>query len=75
MTERQSLEEALDRLEEITRSLEGGEIELDRSLDLYEEGVRLVRLAEEAIREAETRIERLNSDGTVSELKGAGLTT
>lgn len=75
MTERQSLEEALDRLEEITRSLEGGEIELDRSLDLYEEGVRLVRLAEEAIREAETRIERLNSDGTVSELKGMGLNT
>ncbi len=69
MTERQSLEEALNRLEEITRSLEGGEIELDRSLDLYEEGVRLVRLAEEAIRDAETRIERLNSDGTVSELK------
>jgi exodeoxyribonuclease VII small subunit len=72
MTERQSLEEALDRLEEITRSLEAGDIELDRSLDLYEEGVRLVRLAEEAIRDAEMRIERINTDGTVSELKGAG---
>jgi exodeoxyribonuclease VII small subunit len=70
MPDRQTLEEALDRLEEITRSLEGGDIELDRSLALYEEGVRLVRLAEESIREAELRIGRLNADGTVSEMKG-----
>jgi exodeoxyribonuclease VII small subunit len=74
MAERQTLEEAFDRLEEITRSLEGGEIELDRSLALYEEGIRLVRLAEEAIREAETRIERLNEDGGLTELKRVGPT-
>ncbi|MEX2569934.1 MAG: exodeoxyribonuclease VII small subunit [Gemmatimonadota bacterium] len=66
MEERESLEEALDRLEQITRSLEGGEIELDHSLSLYEEGIRLVRLAEEAIRAAEMRIERLNADGSVT---------
>lgn len=64
-TDRLSLEEALERLEEITRSLEGGEIELDESLSLYEEGIRLVRLAEEAIRVAELRIERLHEDGSV----------
>lgn len=69
--DRKTLEEALDRLEEITRALEGGDIELDRSLALYEEGVRLVRLAEEAIRNAELRIERLNPDGTVTEIDGA----
>jgi len=62
----QSLEGALDRLEEITRSLEGGDIELHRSLALYEEGVRLVRLAEEVIRSAELRIERIaESEGMV----------
>lgn len=65
-----SLEEALERLDEITRSLEGGEIELDRSLALYEEGIRLVRLAEEVIRSAELRIERLNPDGSVSAIEG-----
>ncbi len=66
MMERQSLEEALDRLEQIARSLEGGEIELEQSLAMYEEGIRLVRLAEEAIRSAELRIERLEEDGSVT---------
>ena len=66
MTDRKTLEESLARLEQITRSLEGGEIELEQSLALYEEGVRLVRLAEESIRAAEMQIERLNIDGSVS---------
>jgi exodeoxyribonuclease VII small subunit len=68
--EEPTLEEALQRLEQITRSLEAGEIELDESLSLYEEGIRLVRLAEEAVRSAEMRIERLNSDGSVSRMEG-----
>ena len=68
-SDRETLEEALDRLEQIARSLEAGEIELEQSLELYEEGVRLVRLAEEAIREAELRIERLNADGSVTPLR------
>lgn len=66
MEDRRTLEEALDRLEEITRSLEAGEIELEQSLALYEEGVRMVRLAEETVRTAELRIERLHPDGTAS---------
>ena len=64
--ERESFEEALDRLEQITRSLEGGDIELDQSLALYEEGIRLLRLAEGVIRDAEMRIERLHEDGSTS---------
>lgn len=67
-SERQSLEEALDRLEQITRSLEGGEIELDNALALYEEGIRLLRLAEGVIREAEVRIEKLHEDGSTSRI-------
>lgn len=70
--ERVTLEEALHRLEAITRSLEAGEIELDQSLALYEEGIRLIRLAEESIRSAELRIERLNLDGSTSRLDVPG---
>ena len=72
MTEEpRTLEEALDRLEQITRSLEAGEIELDESLTLYEEGIRLLRLAEEAIRNAETRIDRLHADGSLGPMNAA----
>jgi exodeoxyribonuclease VII small subunit len=70
MPKEPTLEFALDRLEQITRSLEGGEIELDKSLSLYEEGIRLVRVAEEAIRAAELRIERLHADGSATRLEG-----
>jgi exodeoxyribonuclease VII small subunit len=66
--ERESFEEALDRLEQITRALEGGDIELDQSLSLYEEGIRLLRLAEDVIRDAEMRIERLHEDGSTSRI-------
>jgi exodeoxyribonuclease VII small subunit len=72
MTESVSLEDALDRLDQITRSLEGGEIELEESLALYEEGVRLVRVAEASIRDAELRIERLNADGSMTRIRVPG---
>lgn len=68
MHESATLEEALDRIEQITRSLEAGDTELEDSLALYEEGVRLIRRAEEAIRKAELRIEQLHANGTTSAL-------
>ena len=39
-----TFEEAMERLEEITRILESGSEGLDQSLKLYEEGVSLIRL-------------------------------
>lgn len=68
MHESATLEEALERIEQITRSLEAGDTELEDSLALYEEGVRLIRRAEEAIRKAEVRIEQLHADGTTGAL-------
>jgi exodeoxyribonuclease VII small subunit len=56
-----TLEQAMERLEEIARQLEGGELELTDSLGLYEEGVRLLRRCEELLTAAETRIERLRA--------------
>lgn len=54
-----SLETRLQRLEEIVRSLEGDELELERALALFEEGVEHVRGAEETLRTAELRVEEL----------------
>jgi exodeoxyribonuclease VII small subunit len=64
-----TLEAALDRLEQITRALENGELELQESLELYEEGISLVRAAEAVIRDAELRIEALRDDGSTEFLE------
>src|SRR5262245_7969371 len=53
------LEQALARLEAIVRELEAGNIDLDRSLALFEEGVVLSRQAAKRLNEAEAKITKL----------------
>jgi len=58
-----SLEARLRRLEEIVGQLETEELELDRALALFEEGVVHVREAEKALSGAELRVEELLGEG------------
>ncbi len=58
-----SLEARLRRLEEIVGQLEVEELELDRALALFEEGVVHVREAEKALAGAELRVEELLGEG------------
>ena len=55
----QSLETRLQRLEEIVRSLETSDLDLERALALFEEGVGHARSAEEILSNAELRVEEL----------------
>jgi exodeoxyribonuclease VII small subunit len=55
----QSFETALSRLSDIVDRLEGGELPLEESLKLFEEGVRLARTAESRLDTAEKRVEEL----------------
>ena len=52
-------ESALERLESLVEQLDTGELELEESLERFEEGVRLVRLCSERLRSAEIRIQQL----------------
>jgi exodeoxyribonuclease VII small subunit len=58
-----SFEAALQKLEQIVQRLEKGELALEESLVLYEEGVRLSRLCHAKLEEAEGKIELLLKDG------------
>ena len=60
-----TFEEALARLETIVRELEEADLPLERSLTVFEEGVRLSRLLHERLNEAERKVEILmkNEDG------------
>lgn len=57
-----TFEAALKRLEEIVQSLEKGDLALDESLKLYEEGIKLSRLCHAKLEEAEGKIALLLKD-------------
>jgi exodeoxyribonuclease VII small subunit len=59
-----TFEAALDRLNEIVARIEGESLELDESLALFEEGVRLLRFAEGVLTGADERIRQLLDDGS-----------
>lgn len=54
-----SFEASAERLTEIVRQLEGGDIALEASLKLFEEGVTVARAAQERLEQAERRVEEL----------------
>jgi exodeoxyribonuclease VII small subunit len=54
-----TLEQRLDRLDEIVRSLEREDLELEAAMKLFEEGISHLRHAQELLNNAELRIERL----------------
>ncbi len=58
----QNFESSLVALEKIVRELERGDLSLEKSLDLFEQGVRLSRECQERLNEAERRIEILLRD-------------
>lgn len=63
-----SFEEALERLEEIVELLESGENPLEKSLDLFEEGVSLVKLCNKKLESVENSIKVLvNNSGELEE--------
>lgn len=67
--EEPGLERRLERLEEIVGALEADDVELERALTLFEEGIRHVRAAEKALSEAELRVEELLGEGGEAELR------
>ena len=63
-TEEQSrtFEASLEALERIVQQLEGGDLPLEKSLELFEQGIRLSRECQERLSQAERRIEILLRD-------------
>ena len=57
-----SFESSLEELERIVRELEHGELPLERSLELFEQGVKLSRECQDRLNQAERRIEILMRD-------------
>ncbi|MEM1159720.1 MAG: exodeoxyribonuclease VII small subunit [Pseudomonadota bacterium] len=58
-----SFEEALAALEDVVRNLEGGQVPLDKSIDLYERGQSLRKHCEDRLKAAELRVEKIVASG------------
>ena len=57
-----SFEASLEALEQIVQQLESGDLPLEKSLELFEQGIRLSRECQERLSQAERRIEVLLRD-------------
>ncbi len=63
---KQNFEEAMTRLEKITRELEEGELSLEQSLKKFDEGVRLAEFCDKTLNEAEKKVDiLLQRDGEI----------
>lgn len=69
-----TFEEAMARLEEIVRALDGGAAGLDDSLGLFEEGIALVKLCNAKLEGAEQKVKLLSKgdDGNLVETEFSG---
>ena len=56
---KEKFEEALERLEDIVRKMEAGDMTLEESLKAFEEGIKLARLCSRRLDDAERRVEIL----------------
>ena len=59
MAEKMKFEEKLKRLDEIVDTMSNKSLPLEDSLALYEEGNKIIKDLEEALKEAENKIEKI----------------
>lgn len=62
-------EEAILKLEEVVRLLEGGTLSLDESIEKYEEALKYVKVCNETLEKAEQKVKILTEgkDGVISD--------
>ncbi len=64
-----NFEDSVKRLDEIVRHLESGDLSLDESLTMFEEGTELIRNCSAILDDAEQKVVLLRTgrDGTITE--------
>jgi exodeoxyribonuclease VII small subunit len=64
---KERFEEAFKKLEAIVNKMEGGDLSLDESLKLFEEGMRLSKLCSQKLTEVQKKVELLtkSEDGSL----------
>lgn len=68
-SEKPSFEQALAELESLVETMEQGELSLEESLKSFERGVILTRICQQALKEAEQKIQILSENNANAELE------
>ena len=73
MTKKISLEKNIKRMEEIVDLLENNDLELEKALKLFEEGIKISKTCQQRLSELEQRVRLLteNSKGRMTETEMA----
>ncbi len=64
-----NFEEALAKLDEIVSQLEDGELTLEESLSLFEQGQMLAGRCTSLLQDAELKVESLTADGEIVDIE------
>ncbi len=67
MSRKPTFQRELERLEQIVRQLEDTDVDLDKALQLFEDGVTTLKRARELLRESELTVKRVieEADGSI----------
>ncbi len=65
--EPESFESALNELEQLVSGLEAGDVPLEKSLEAFERGQKLIQFCEQKLQTVEKAIKQLNGDADESQ--------
>ena len=64
-----TFEQAMSRLEEIIAALENYQISLEKSVDLFQEGIKLSKICSDKLAGIEDKVAKILVDGKLEDLK------
>ena len=64
-----TFEQAMSRLEEIIVALENNQISLEKSVDLFQEGIKLSKICSDKLAGIEDKVAKILVDGKLEDLK------
>ena len=64
-----TFEQAMSRLEEIIAALENNQITLEKSVDLFQEGIKLSKICSDKLAGIEDKVAKILVDGKLEDLK------
>ena len=63
-----TFEQAMNRLEEIVSALENNQISLEKSVELFQEGIELTKLCNDKLEGIENKVAKILVDGKLEDL-------